>query len=58
MGAADEVFSKYQRCLKALGPAAIALPQFGCGHSFGSLLHLLIHSRYVVGGRAGVWAGR
>lgn len=50
IGAADSVYFKFQRCLKALGPSAIALPQFGLGHSFGSLIHLLIDSRYVVGG--------
>jgi hypothetical protein len=44
----DEVHFKTQRCLKALGPAVIQLPQYGLGHSLGSLLQLLIASRYVV----------
>ena len=46
---ADGVYFKFQRCLKTLGPTAITLPQFASGHSFGSLIHLLIFSRYVVG---------
>lgn len=45
---ADEIYFKLSRCLKALGPSAQMLPSFGVGHSLGSLMHLLICSRYVV----------
>lgn len=38
----------YQRALKALGPRAQRLPTYGVGHSLGSLLQLLLASRYVV----------
>lgn len=45
---ADEVHFKFERCLKALGPAAIRLQRFGVGHSLGALLHALIGSRYPI----------
>ncbi|KAL6779007.1 CPLD20 [Auxenochlorella protothecoides x Auxenochlorella symbiontica] len=45
---ADEVHFMYQRALKALGPRAQRLPTYGVGHSLGSLLQLLLASRYVV----------
>lgn len=44
----DGAYFRLQRALKALGPAAQALPTYGVGHSLGALLHLLIDSRYVV----------
>jgi len=47
--AVDDIHSKTQRCMKALGPQATTLlPSFGVGHSLGSLMHLLICSRYIV----------
>jgi hypothetical protein len=45
---ADEVYFKFSRCLKALGPQAQTLPAYGLGHSLGALVQLLICSRYVV----------
>lgn len=45
---ADEVHFKFERCLKALGPAAIRLQRYGLGHSLGALLHALIGSRYPI----------
>ncbi len=39
---------KFDRALRALGPAAAALPSYGVGHGLGSLLHLLISARYAV----------
>lgn len=44
----DEVYFKFSRCLKALGPKAQMLPSYGLGHSLGSLMQLLVCSRYVV----------
>lgn len=44
----DEVYFKYSRCVKALGPTVQMLPSYGVGHSLGSLLHVLMCSRYVV----------
>jgi len=44
----DEVYFKYSRCLKALGPKIQMIPSYGLGHSLGSLMHLLVCSRYVV----------
>jgi hypothetical protein len=68
---ADGAYFRLQRALKALGPAAQALPTYGVGHSLGALLHLLIDSRYVVScspggggwqgsvcGWVGGWVGR
>lgn len=45
---ADEIYFKYSRCLKALGPQAQMLPSYGIGHSLGSLMQLFICSRYIV----------
>lgn len=45
---ADEAHARFERCLKALGPAAIRLPRYGVGHSLGALLHALVGSRYPV----------
>lgn len=44
----DEVYFKFSRCLKALGPSVQVLPSYGVGHSLGSLLQVLMCSRYVV----------
>jgi hypothetical protein len=44
----DEIFFEYSRALKALGPEAQMLPSYGLGHSLGSLLQVLMCSRYVV----------
>lgn len=43
---ADEVQFKFDRCLRFL--QAQDLPIFGIGHSLGSVIHLLIGSRYAV----------
>ena len=43
-----QVHFKFERCLKALGPAAIRLQRYGLGHSLGALLHALIGSRYPI----------
>ncbi|KAL0310181.1 UNVERIFIED_CONTAM: hypothetical protein Scaly_2953900 [Sesamum calycinum] len=40
---ADEVQFKFERCLRFEG-----IPTFGIGHSLGSVIHLLIGSRYAV----------
>ena len=45
---ADEIYFKLSRCLKTLGPAALQLPAYGLGHSLGSLMQVLICSRYIV----------
>ncbi|KAL3519236.1 hypothetical protein ACH5RR_017385 [Cinchona calisaya] len=45
---ADEVQFKFDRCLRFLQEAEQDLPTFGIGHSMGSLIHLLIGSRYAV----------
>lgn len=45
---ADDIHFKFQRALKELGSHAQALPVYGMGHSLGSLLQLLIGSRYLV----------
>ncbi|PWA86989.1 alpha/Beta hydrolase fold protein [Artemisia annua] len=45
---ADEVQFKYERCLRALQETVQDLPSFGIGHSLGSVIHLLIGSRYAV----------
>ncbi|GAA0144775.1 hypothetical protein LIER_05132 [Lithospermum erythrorhizon] len=44
----DEVQLKYDRCLRSLQDTVQDLPKFGIGHSLGSLIHLLIGSRYAV----------
>ncbi|KAK9103973.1 hypothetical protein Scep_020817 [Stephania cephalantha] len=45
---ADEVQFKFDRCLRSLGETLNGLPTFGVGHSLGSVIHLLIGSRYAV----------
>ncbi|KAI3698595.1 hypothetical protein L2E82_42252 [Cichorium intybus] len=45
---ADEVQFKFDRCLRALHETVRDLPSFGIGHSLGSVIHLLIGSRYAV----------
>nr|KJB33237.1 hypothetical protein B456_006G003600 [Gossypium raimondii] len=45
---ADEVQSKFDRCLRFLQEIGRDLPTFGIGHSLGSVIHLLIGSRYAI----------
>ncbi|RID59851.1 hypothetical protein BRARA_F03048 [Brassica rapa] len=45
---ADEVQFKFDRCCRSLHESVQDLPSFGIGHSLGSLIHLLIGSRYAV----------
>ncbi|XP_010530680.1 PREDICTED: uncharacterized protein LOC104807194 [Tarenaya hassleriana] len=45
---ADEVQFKFDRCCRALQETVQDLPSFGVGHSLGSVIHLLIGSRYAV----------
>ncbi|XVE83515.1 hypothetical protein DITRI_Ditri16bG0093700 [Diplodiscus trichospermus] len=45
---ADEVQFKFDRCLRILQEIVRDLPIFGIGHSLGSVIHLLIGSRYAV----------
>lgn len=45
---ADEVQFKFDRCLRFLQETVQDLPTFGIGHSLGSVVHLLIGSRYAV----------
>jgi hypothetical protein len=45
---ADEVQFKLDRCLRLQEERVRNLPTFGIGHSLGSLIHLLIGSRYAV----------
>ncbi|XP_014505831.1 uncharacterized protein LOC106765658 [Vigna radiata var. radiata] len=45
---ADEVQFKFDRCYRALQETIQDLPIFGVGHSLGSVVHLLIGSRYAV----------
>ncbi|KAL8534952.1 hypothetical protein ACS0TY_010832 [Phlomoides rotata] len=45
---ADEVQFKFERCLRYLKETIEDLPTFGIGHSLGSVIHLLIGSRYAV----------
>ncbi|XP_076956793.1 uncharacterized protein LOC143632094 [Bidens hawaiensis] len=45
---ADEVQFKYDRCIRTLHETVKDLPSFGIGHSLGSVIHLLIGSRYAV----------
>ncbi|KAG9447423.1 hypothetical protein H6P81_013551 [Aristolochia fimbriata] len=45
---ADEVQFKFDRCLRFLQQTINDLPTFGVGHSLGSVIHLLIGSRYAV----------
>ncbi|PIA54036.1 hypothetical protein AQUCO_00900544v1 [Aquilegia coerulea] len=44
---ADEAQFKFDRCLRCLQEVN-GLPTFGIGHSLGSLIHLLIGSRYAI----------
>lgn len=56
---ADEVQYKFDRCAQALQGEMGRLPVYGCGHSLGALLHLLISARYSteVGTEGGVGQG-
>ncbi|KAK7250682.1 hypothetical protein RIF29_33270 [Crotalaria pallida] len=45
---ADEVQFKFDRCYRLLQDTVHDLPIFGVGHSLGSVVHLLIGSRYAV----------
>ena len=45
---ADEIYFKLSRCIKSLGPSAMTLPAYGLGHSLGSLMQVIICSRYIV----------
>ncbi|KAK4258269.1 hypothetical protein QN277_007736 [Acacia crassicarpa] len=45
---ADEVQFKFDRCYRMLQETIQDLPTFGVGHSLGSVVHLLIGSRYAV----------
>ncbi|CAL5027674.1 unnamed protein product [Urochloa decumbens] len=45
---ADEVQFKFDRCLRNLDEPVNDLPTFGVGHSLGSVIHMLIGSRYAV----------
>ncbi|KZV57486.1 hypothetical protein F511_35211 [Dorcoceras hygrometricum] len=45
---ADEVQFKFERCLRSLKETVEDIPTFGIGHSLGSVVHLLIGSRYAV----------
>ncbi|KAI6686786.1 hypothetical protein NL676_032699 [Syzygium grande] len=45
---ADEVQFKFDRCHRYLQEVVHDLPTFGIGHSLGSVIHLLIGSRYAV----------
>ncbi|XP_066347146.1 uncharacterized protein [Miscanthus floridulus] len=45
---ADEVQFKFDRCLRTLDEPVNDLPTFGVGHSLGSVIHMLIGSRYAV----------
>lgn len=45
---ADEVQFKFDRCFRFLQETVHDLPTFGVGHSLGSVIHLLIGSRYAV----------
>ncbi|GMH43493.1 hypothetical protein BSKO_11415 [Bryopsis sp. KO-2023] len=45
---ADEAQFKFDSAIRALGPYAEGTPVYGVGHSLGSLIHLLISSRYAI----------
>ncbi|GAB4854247.1 hypothetical protein Ancab_022834 [Ancistrocladus abbreviatus] len=45
---ADEVQFKFDRCLRSIQEGGSDLPTFGIGHSLGSVIHLLIGSRYAI----------
>lgn len=51
---ADEVQFKFDRCIRSLHDTVNDLPIFGVGHSLGSVIHLLIGSRYAVQRRGNV----
>ncbi|EPS61771.1 hypothetical protein M569_13024, partial [Genlisea aurea] len=51
---ADEAHFKFERCLRSLEDSVDGLPTFGIGHSLGSVIHLLIGSRYAVQRRGNV----
>eukprot|EP01024_Parvocaulis_polyphysoides_P045704 TRINITY_DN4282_c0_g1_i1.p1 TRINITY_DN4282_c0_g1~~TRINITY_DN4282_c0_g1_i1.p1 ORF type:complete len:442 (+),score=64.92 TRINITY_DN4282_c0_g1_i1:56-1381(+) len=44
----DEIQYKFTRCMGVLATEAADLPIYGIGHSLGSVLHMLICSRYTV----------
>lgn len=44
----DQVYFSFSRCIKSLGPGIQMVPSYGLGHSLGSLIHVLMCSRYVV----------
>ncbi|KAL7142122.1 hypothetical protein ABFS83_08G102100 [Erythranthe nasuta] len=46
--ASDEMQFKFERCLRYLQETVEDIPTFGIGHSLGSVVHLLIGSRYAV----------
>ncbi|KAF8408754.1 hypothetical protein HHK36_004822 [Tetracentron sinense] len=52
---ADDVQFKFDRCIRSLQETVHDLPTFGVGHSLGSVIHLLIGSRYVVEGSGNVF---
>lgn len=45
---ADEAQYKFDSTMRSLGSYAEDLPVYGVGHSLGTLIHLLISSRYAV----------
>lgn len=45
---ADEVQFKFDRCIRSLHETVNDIPIFGVGHSLGSVIHLLIGSRYAI----------
>ncbi|KAG2422465.1 hypothetical protein HXX76_015989 [Chlamydomonas incerta] len=45
---ADEAQFRFDRAVRALGPATSTLPTYGVGHGLGSLIQLLICARYAV----------
>ncbi|XP_042057838.1 uncharacterized protein LOC121802276 isoform X2 [Salvia splendens] len=45
---ADEAQFKFERCMRSLKDTVEDVPSFGIGHSLGSVIHLLIGSRYAV----------
>eukprot|EP00198_Chlamydomonas_reinhardtii_P010995 XP_001700332.1 predicted protein [Chlamydomonas reinhardtii] len=45
---ADEAQFRFDRAVRALGPATATLPTYGVGHGLGSLIQLLICARYAV----------
>lgn len=53
MKCADECQFKFERAMRSLGRVADTLPVYGCGHSLGSLIQLLICGRYPNVPRAG-----